>query len=306
MALKAILETIEDLAEDIVAHYKEKTVDGVKKYYLDVTSVDGLALEDVTALKTTITTLRKSEKTLRKDVDAGENALRKHEAKFEGIDPAAAKDALGKIDDIQNWDGETKVKEAVKVAKEEADAAAQIRIDKLVIEHNDKVKNLDADLSSSTKQLNTALVTSKIAEAINKEEGNQELLMPHVERQVEMIKGDDGKYSPHVLDVSGDRRITDLTDGKSYMTIPDLVAEMKDNATYAACFKGTGSSGAGKRGSGDGDNKGVAPKDKKVVHIKHDDAEAVSANLEGIANGSVVVDMPGTVQVNQIKHVDGE
>ncbi len=306
MALKAILTSVDGLAEDIVAHYKEKTVDGAKKFYLDVTGVDGLALEDVTALKTTVATLRKSEKTLRREVETGENVLRKHEAKFEGIDPQSARDALGKIEDIANWDGETKVAEAVKVATDKATADAQARIDKLVIEHNDKVKNLDADLTSSTKQLNTALVTSKIAEAINKEEGNQELLMPHVERQVEMIKGDDGKYSPHVLDVSGDRRITDLTDGKSYMTIPDLVAEMKDNATYAACFKGTGSSGAGKRGSGDGDGKKPASKDKKVVHIKHDDAEAVSANLEGIANGTVVVDMPGTSQVNQMNHVDGE
>ena len=90
MSLKAVLTSIEGLAEDIVAHYKEK--DG--KFYLDVTSVDGLALEDVTALKTTIKTLRTSEKTLRKDVETGENALRKHEAKFEGVDPKAAKEAI--------------------------------------------------------------------------------------------------------------------------------------------------------------------------------------------------------------------
>ena len=101
MSLKAKIESIDGLAEDIVAHYAEKTVDGVKAYYLQVGAVDGLVLENVDALKNTITTLRKSEKTLRKDIDAGENALRKHEAKFEGIDPDAAKNALGKIDDIK-------------------------------------------------------------------------------------------------------------------------------------------------------------------------------------------------------------
>ena len=100
-------------------------------------------------MRKTITTLRKSEKTLRRDVDAGEDALRKHEAKFEGVDPKAAKDALDKIDDIKNWDGETKVAEAVKVATDKATADAQARIDKLVVDHNEKVTGLDGKLKSS-------------------------------------------------------------------------------------------------------------------------------------------------------------
>lgn len=293
MSLKAVLTSIDGVAEDIVAHYKEK--DG--KFYLDVTSVDGLALEDVTALKTTVTTLRKSEKTLRKEVETGENTLRKHEAKFEGIDPAAAKDALGKIDDIKNWDGETKVAEAVKVATDKATTDAQARIDKLVVDHNEKVTGLDGKLLSSREQLNTALITTKIVEAISKAEGNVDLLMPHVERQMTMVENDNGKFESQVVDAKGERRYKDIAKG-TYMDENDLLAEMKDSPMYAQCFKGTGSSGAGKRGSESGDNK-LASKDKKVTHIKHDDTAAVSANLEGIANGSVVVDMPGVDSVNQ-------
>ncbi len=290
MALKAIIDSIENVAEDIVAHYTEKTVDGVKKFYLDVTSVDGLTLEDVTALKTTVATLRKSEKTLRKDVDAGENALRKHEAKFEGIDPKSAKEALDKIDDIKNWDGETKVKEAVKVATEKASTDAQARIDKLVADHNEKVTGLDTKLKSSKEQLNTALVTTKIIEAISKAEGNVDLLMPHVERQMKMVEDDNGKFEPQVVDAKDERRYKDIAAG-TYMDANDLLAEMKESATYAACFKGTGSSGAGKRGN-ENNSDGKSPKkDKDVKHIKHDDAEAISANLEGIANGTVIVDM---------------
>jgi hypothetical protein len=298
MALKAILTTIEGLAEDIVAHYKEKTVDGTKKFYLDVTGVDGLALEDVTALKTTVATLRKSEKTLRKDVESGENALRKHEAKFEGIDPKAAKDALNKIDSIKDWDGETKVAEAVKVATDKATTDAQARIDKLVADHNEKVTGLDAKLVSSKEQLNTALVTTRIIEAISKAEGNVDLLMPHVERQMKMVESDNGKFEPQVVDAKDERRYKDIAAG-TYMDANDLLAEMKESATYAACFKGTGSSGAGKRGNENNNDKNLASKDKKVTHIKHDDAAAVSANLEGIANGSVVVDMPNTNLNNQ-------
>lgn len=299
MALKAIITTVEGLAEDIVAHYKEKTVDGVKKFYLDVTGVDGLALEDVTALKTTVATLRKSEKTLRKDVESGENALRKHEAKFEGIDPKAAKDALDKIDSIKDWDGETKVAEAVKVATDKATADAQARIDKLVVDHNEKVLGLDGKLKSSREQLNTALVTTKIIEAISKAEGNVDLLMPHVERQMKMVEDDKGKFEPQVVDAKDERRYKDIAAG-TYMDANDLLAEMKDSPTYAACFKGTGSSGAGKRGSENNSDKKPASKNKDVKHISHDDAAAVSENLEGIANGSVVVDMPNVNSVNQL------
>lgn len=292
MSLKAIVDSIEGLHEEIVAHYKEvKGRDGSKKFHLDVTEVDGFALEDVTALKTTVKTLRTSEKTLRKEVETGENALRKHEAKFEGIDPKAAKDALGKIVDIENWDGETKVAEAVKVAKETATADAQTRIDKLVTEHNEKVKGLNTELITSTDQLHAAIVTSKIVEAISKEEGNVDLLMPHVERQVKMTKEDSGKFVPYVVDIKGERRDKDIA-ANTFMEISDLVAEMKDSSTYAACFKGTGSSGTGQHGNDGSGNKKPVNKDKNVKHIKHDDAAAVSENLEGIANGTVVVDMP--------------
>ena len=137
-------------------------------------------------------------------------------------------------------------------------------------------------------------------EAISKAEGNVDLLMPHVERQMTMVEDDNGKFESQVVDAKGERRYKDIAAG-TFMDENDLLGEMKDSATYAACFKGTGSSGAGKRGSGDGDgSKKVASKDKKVTYIKHDDAEAVSANLEGIANGTVVVDMPGTKLENQV------
>ncbi len=288
MSLKAVVNSIDGMAEDIVAHYKEKTVDGVKKFYLDVTGVDGLALEDVTALKTTVATLRKSEKTLRKEVESSENVLRKHEAKFEGIDPTSARDALGKIDDIKNWDGETKVLEAVKVATEKATVDAQARIDKLVADHNEKVTGLDSKLKSSKEQLNTALVTTKIIEAISKADGNVDLLMPHVERQMKMVEDDNGKFEPQVIDAKDERRYKDIAAG-TYMDAGDLLAEMKDSPTYAACFKGTGSSGAGKRGGGDGDSK-PSKKEKGVKHIKSTDKEAINANVEGIAKGTVVVD----------------
>ena len=126
--------------------------------------------------------------------------------------------------------------------------------------------------------------------------------MPHVECQMKMVESDDGKFESQVIDAKGERRYKDIAAG-TFMDENDLVAEMKDSPTYAACFKGTGSSGAGKRGSGDGDGKSAstsASKDKKVIHIAHADAAAVSENLEGIANGSVVVDMPGMNLDNQV------
>ena len=152
--------------------------------------------------------------------------------------------------------------------------------------------NLDVQNAYEKAKLLLPTLQKKFGSSISKAEGNVDLLMPHVERQMKMVEGDNGKFEPQVVDAKDERRYKDIAAG-TFMDANDLLAEMKESAAFAPCFKGTGSSGAGKRGSGDGDKK-AASKDKAVKHIKHDDAAAVSANLEGIANGTVIVDLPDT------------
>jgi hypothetical protein len=278
--LKAMLENLDGLDEKEAQHYTEK--DG--KFFLDVTKVDGLGLENVDGLKKTVETLRTSEKNLRSEVKTAENALREHQDKFKEIDPDAARNALNKIDDIKNWDGEKKVREAVTVAEQRM----QIKIDALVEQHTTEKTGLEKEIDDSQTQLQEAIVTTKIVEAIHNEEGNVNVLMPHVKLQVKMVKGSNGKYKPEVVNEAGDPRIGGKNDGAD-MTITELVQEMKSNSTFASCFAGANASGSGKANSSESNSTNKIT--DKVKTINSSDDKGMADNIEKIASGEVTVDM---------------
>jgi len=274
--LKAVLDSLEGLSDSMKEHYKEK--DG--KFYLEVEKIAGLALENVDGLKSTVEKLRTSEKTLQQSLKTIEDTMKINAKKYEGIDPEIAREALSKIDEIKNWDGETKVKKAVEVAEQRL----QLKINELVKQHSTKVEEIEDELANSQSQLQDAIVTSKIIEAISKENGNVDLLIPHVRKYVNMIKDNQGKWKPEVVNEEGNSRIGD-SQGNS-MTIMQLVQEMKSKDVFAAAFSGTGSTGSGKTGSSDTPVKKL---DVKVV--KASDTKNISQNLEQIASGKVQVDM---------------
>lgn len=278
--LKAMLENLDGLDEKEAQHYTEK--DG--KFFLDVSKVDGLALEDVSGLKKTVETLRTSERNLRSEVKTAESALRDHQEKFKEIDPIAAREALGKIDDIKNWDGEEKVREAVKVAEQRM----QVKIDALAKQHSTEKTGLQKDIDDSQNQLQEAIVTSKIVEAIHSEKGNVSVLMPHVKSQVRMIKGSNGKYRPEVINADGDPRIGGKSDGAD-MTIAELIQEMKSQSTFASCFSGANASGSDKHNSSEADTQNRHG--DKVKSISSSDDKGMATNIDKIASGEVSVSM---------------
>lgn len=278
MALKAILNSVEGLDDAVKEHYTEK--DG--KFYLDVTKVDGLALENVDGLKSTVEKLRASEKNLQGELRTVEDNLRSHQDKFKGINPETAREALDKIDEIKNWDGETKVREAVQVAEQKL----QAKLDEVVKQHGTEKETLQEELTSAQSQLQDAVVTSKIIEAISKEGGNVDVLMPHVKSQVNMTKDSNGRWKPEVVNANGNPRIGG-TDG-SDMTIQQLVQEMKGQDTFAACFTGANSKGSGKQSSSE-TNANKKSSNAKVVAAS--DQSAMSENIEDIAAGTTEVDM---------------
>jgi hypothetical protein len=262
--LPAIRENLEGLTDDEKKHYVEK--DG--KYRLDVGSVDGIGLEDVSGLKRTVETLRASETKIKGELDT-------LKAEFEGIDAAAAKTALEKMESVKNWDKDTKVKEAIEANKRD-----------LVLQHNTKVKELEGKLTKMTGQLHEAVVTSKILEALQAEKGNVELLLPHVKNFVRMKEGTDGNFYPEVVGDNGDPRVGDTAGNP--MTILQKVQEMKTQTSFAPAFDGTQSSGSG--GSSGGSGK-QTPGTKGS--IQSDGSMIQTDDLESVASGET------TVVVNQ-------
>jgi len=277
--LKAMLnkESFEGLSEELQKEYEEK--DG--KFYLSVEKVNGLALENVDGLKSTVEKLRTAEKTLQQSLKSVQDSLNEHSKKYEGIDPEVARSALSKIDEIKNWDGETKVKKAVEVAEQKL----QAKMNELVKTHSTKVEELEDELANSQSQLQDAIVTSRIIEAIHKEGGSVDLLIPHVRKNVNMIKDNNGRWKPEVINEEGNPRIGDSQGNP--MTITQLVQEMKSKDVFAAAFTGASSTGSGKSGSSEAGTQ----KKTDVKVVKASDKTAMSQNLEQIASGKVQIEM---------------
>jgi len=277
--LKAMLnkESFEGLSEELQKEYEEK--DG--KFYLSVEKVNGLALENVDGLKSTVEKLRTAEKTLQQSLKSVQDSLNEHSKKYEGIDPEVARSALSKIDEIKNWDGETKVKKAVEVAEQKL----QAKMNELVKTHSTKVEELEDELANSQSQLQDAIVTSRIIEAIHKEGGSVDLLIPHVRKNVNMIKDNNGRWKPEVINEEGNPRIGDSQGNP--MTITQLVQEMKSKDVFAAAFTGASSTGSGKSGSSEAGTQ----KKTDVKVVKASDKTAMSQNLEQIASGKVQVEI---------------
>ena len=262
--LEAIKENLEGLSEEEKKHYVERD----NRFYLEVEPVGGTALEDVTGLKTTIGKLRTNESKLQKDLTVMQE-------KYEDIDPEEARNAIKKFDEVKNWDGDKKIEEAVEASKRE------------LIKRHDKVKTgLEEELADAQTQLTDAIVDTKIVEALQKEEGNVELLIPHVKKHVRMVKNSAGKWYPEVMNDDGDPKVGD-TDGTP-MTIQQYIQEMKTQKTFAAGFPGANSTGSGGSGSSESGKQTNTGNAKTVVAS---DGKGMSSNIEDIASGKVSVDM---------------
>lgn len=262
--LPAIRENLDGLSEQEQTHY----VENEGKYYLEVEAVGGMTLENVTGLKSTLGKLRTNETALQKQVT-------ELTERFKDLDPEEARNALTKMKEIGDWNGDQKIAEAVEAAKRE-----------LVKQHKKVKDQLENELSDAQEQLTDAIVTTKIVEALQKEEGNVELLMPHVKNHVRMVKNQEGRFIPEVINDAGEQRIGD-TDG-SPMTITQYITEMKTQKTFAAGFPGANSTGSGNRGD---DDRGKRTNTGPSKTVASSDGKAMSANLEKVASGEVKVDM---------------
>lgn len=231
MPLKAIVDKLDDVPESVRGEYAEK--DG--KFYLSVEAVDGFALEDVNGLKGTLSKELAKRKTAETELE-----------KFKGIDPAKARTALEELEELKAIDPE---KEADKIVSAKLEAAKS----QLVAKHN---QELEVERSKSTKyraKIEELLLDTVATEALAKEKGSIDLLLPHIRSKARVVEeGDDFKVE--VIDKEGNVRIGDSKG--SPMSIVDLVLEMRDSDTFGRAFEGNGVSGTGK---GPGNGRGGSP-----------------------------------------------
>jgi len=221
MALKAILDNLDGLAADIAKEYKKRDDD---KYVLDVTSVDGLELAEVTKLQSALSKERENNRKSADQLKA-----------FDNLDPAKAREALKKVEEMATWTPEQKVKEQIEAVKAS-----------IIEAHGKEKAKLEEKLTKLTKSLEEAMIVSVASQSLAEQKGSVRLLMPHIRQQTRLREAD-GKFLVEVLGVDGNPRLMG-SDGHP-MSIGELVAEMKTQSDFASAFEGTGATGSGAVGS---------------------------------------------------------
>lgn len=253
MALKAVLANLDGLAENVASEYTKNEDDD--KFYLDVDPVEGYALEDVAGLKNTLGTITKERKEARDKLK-----------KFEGLDPAKAKEALARVEEMSEWTPDEKVKQLM------ADREKQLT-DKSTAE----LTAAEAKAAKAQGQLSGLLVKGAAMAALAKHslvKGGAELLMPHIASQVRLVETESGEMAPRVFGPDGVERISlKPNSGSTPMGVEELVDTMKDNETFALAFGGSGASGSGASTSGppttpSTDRTGMSPSQKIAEGLK--------------------------------------
>jgi len=267
MPVDFVRDTVEGLPEPLAKEYT-KGEDG--KFRLALNLPAGHKIEESDKLSNAVAATRRER-------DEAQKALKN----FEGLDPAAARDALKQVEAWKK-DGspEQKLQQQIDQVKKEMGAA-----------HGTELKALTNRLEKYQARLNKTLVGDNLRQVLAKEKANADLLMPHFASRLRIIENADGEPVLRVLTAEGNEAIN--ADG-SAKTLEQLVGEFKANPSYAIAFGASGNSGGGATGA---DKKaaagqgGAAPK-----RIPYTDIDGQRKYAKEIAQGSVIVVDPSEVE----------
>lgn len=223
MPIKAIVDSLEEVPEMFRDSYEERE----GKFHL-TGFVPREQVEDTSGLKSAL-------KKERERAGEAERQLKAfHEA---GIDLDTAKKLLN---------DQRQAEEQRALAAGEWDKVRGQMVDA----HKQDLAKKDAVITGMRGTLESHLVDGEAARALAEAKGNVELLMPHVKRQVRVVE-ENGVYQVRVVDNAGNPRVN--ANGQ-YLTIKDLIGEMRGQETYQAAFKAEPVSGGGTQ-----PNPGSAP-----------------------------------------------
>lgn len=228
--LKAIVSNLDAVNEAHRDLYKDN---GNGAFVLNVEPVDGFALENVNGLQTALASER--------------NAVKDYKTKlssYDGIDAAAARDALAKLERFKGLDPEV-----------HADQIAQERVNLIKGQMQSEFEDKAGAISEENSQLKNALLgqsfEASAIKAITDNDGNAALLMPILKSMVKP-EFSEGKIHLHVIGDDGKPRIKDHVNNVPF-SVSDLVAELRANEAYGGAFKAQGG------GTGSPTYKSTAP-----------------------------------------------
>lgn len=252
MPLQATVDSLEGLSEELHDEYEEK--DG--KFHLKLLNgmVSADKVEDVSGLKSALQKERENNKAL-------SQTKRQLEEQFGGIDP----EEYQRLKDLEAHEEERKAEK-----KGEWDKLKE----QMTTKHNEELGKRSERENKLLTALEKKTIDADAIAALNEHKGNVTLLLPHVKAHVRMVE-EDGAFVARVVDDAGNPRVNG--EG-NFLTVRELVSEMRDQETYAKAFENTVKSGGGTRpdgaGEGPGGKKGVIPSDLKRAGMSTKDKVA--------------------------------
>jgi multidrug efflux pump subunit AcrA (membrane-fusion protein) len=210
MALKFVVDSLDAVPESQRSFYVER--DG--KHHLDL---DGY--EDPTNLKSALSKERDRANAAEKQAKAW-SAMGKTPDEISALLETQRQAEIDKATKNGEWD---------KLRAQMTEA------------HQSELKRKDESLQARDKAIAKHLIDSAAAQALAKLKGSTALLMPHVRAAVKVVE-DGGEYTVRVLDAAGSPRVN----GKGeFLSIEDLVSEMRQSEIYGPAFEATGTTGSG-------------------------------------------------------------
>lgn len=206
------------------------------------------------------------------------SALQKERDRANALDKQVkAWAAMGKTpEEIQDLvEAQRKAEEDKALKGGEFDKLKQQMLD----QHKAELGKKDERITTLTKSLERRLIDADATAAIAAAKGVPALLLPHVRASVRVIE-DGGDFKVQVVDAAGNPRVN----GKGeFLSISDLVSEMRQDDIYGRAFEPTGTAGGGAtQGGGGGGSKTI----KQAAF----DALSPKERAKKMAEGYVVTD----------------
>jgi hypothetical protein len=225
-------------------------------FRLDVESVNGVALEDVTGLKSSLSKTLDREKLANKQ-------KKEIEAKFDGIEPDKAREAIAKLEEFASGKfddkGKAQIEAAVNQFKDKSAKEAEV-LKKEIEKQKTEAEKWKA---AAVKKTTSTEINGAIAKA-----GANPNLSYYLETVTKPELQEDGTVKLIIYDKQGNVKLTNKSGSVEPMTIEEHVAELKGIDSFAAFFPGTGASGSGATGG----TGGYKPK-SGVINISREDAK---------------------------------
>lgn len=239
MPLKLHLDSLDGLPEPISKEYAPYSGNDAAlkgKYVLNLeASSDGYSFENVGALKRA---LAEEKENRRKHAER----LKKF-SKEDGttLEPEDVLQALARLERIDS--GDLSADERVK-------ARIEAITRQLEEKHSKTAAKLTEERNTLSARLHKEIKGTAIAEAIAATGGIPKALKPLINTMVDIRFAEDGSHQLIVLDEQGQPRISPAAGNQGYMTLKELLEELKKDPDLRGNFVGVEASGGGLNGDG--------------------------------------------------------